>query len=270
MNQAINNARIMLRMMNDMTFLSSISSIDFETKYVQVRSGYWKMIISMFKNDYSELISNHVGHFCYQLKRLWIDRFAECSANKIKDFFLGKIFNSFFNFKNILYYCQDYLYQGNPTNKDIKELRRSRYYEKKAKKWYLLSLESQISINEEHDQNIEDVEHLTSDIVETMFNIYESEDLQYEENTSASDFNNNNDVNLENYIYTYEATPHSEHQPLEPELISVLSTYEPINEFETIRTSVIGRGIGNDTSELMISRELLPQESSFTPGQTFD
>lgn len=131
-----------LNMMSDMTFLASIENINFRNKIVTIKSGYWKKLVMFIK---SKDLTNHftsLGPILKLVKEAFVSRFASVSATKLKQFFDRTIFNSFYDFKNMMYYVYNFMTHGNPGKKDFEKLRRIRYFERKAKKFYNRYLEN--------------------------------------------------------------------------------------------------------------------------------
>jgi hypothetical protein len=128
-------AKSFLEAMSDETFLSSLDYVDFTNKYVSVKPGYWKYFIVTMKDHYH---LNSVNLFLRAVKSLFLNRLHLVSANKLKRFFLNQIYNSFFNFKNLLPWVLNNF--DSLDRNTLKKLRESRYFEKKAKKAYLDTL----------------------------------------------------------------------------------------------------------------------------------
>jgi hypothetical protein len=171
--------RSILNLMSDETFLGSIDTIDFKNHYIHIKSGYWRTIVIYIKNTFDKnsfILSNVLTN----IKNMWFKRIADVSATKFKKFFMQEIKSYYFNFKNIVYYA-------NSLTKDVKDyekLRKIRYYEKKAKKYYLYSLKiKKVPIYKEQEE---------SD-VETFFPPNELQTNDFSNVTDLEDFENDSD-----------------------------------------------------------------------------
>jgi len=263
--------RTFLRMQSDNTFLSSIDYIDFTHRVVSIKNGYWKTFIGFISWKFS-LPKPDIGRICKLMKNFWIDRFSECSATKIKNFILGKISSSFFNFKNILYYGFDFFLNGNPNKKNMKRLRLTRYYEKKAKRFYLRSLnllKQPVELHTAESVNIEPI-HESDEELDPILDIIEEDRLSdnvvnysEEEYEFEEGFDIRNELNL-NF------TP----PPLSPEPEVTISQLPldfsvPINESESLPVSLVVT-VTNTSDDVLSSIDNVPNSSSYFPGQIFD
>lgn len=139
--EAFSFAKLFLRSLSDRTFLSSISYIDFEQQYISIRRNFWKTLLGfIFTRLPIAFEKNTRVQICSSLKTLFIERYSEVSANMLKSFMLSSVKNSFLDFKNIMFYMLDYYRNGNPFRKKHKLLRQQYYFERKAKKYYLRSI----------------------------------------------------------------------------------------------------------------------------------
>jgi len=288
-------------MFSDNTFLASIDFIDFTNRFVSVKSGYWKCLITFVSSRF-DIPKNQRNFLCRNIKHFWIERFSQVSATKLKAYFMGKkITNSFFNFKNMIYYGFDYVTRGNPDRKNINKLRQSRYFEKKAQKHYDLfrnaayfyDAQDQVdtlhlySVHEEQQHHIEissvddNLQLLDSSDDETSsltFSEYEQQfyhaglhdvfELRREANSPPHIERyhdpNSDHLNVGNYDFQLPPVPHA--PVVQPVVI-------PLNQFETaqigtITTTVSGSGFNAEiTSQTTTLDEA---NSSFQPGQSFD
>lgn len=129
---------------NDYTFLSSIRSVDFENRIISVRTGYWKCMISFIRTEFPNLNGRDIGRLCGIIKSSFIERFAQCSASSVKNFFLGYIKRSYYDFSNIFYYVFDVKDSNIEKRlKKVAKLRKLRFFENKAKRHYMFYLECQ-------------------------------------------------------------------------------------------------------------------------------
>jgi hypothetical protein len=185
-------ARQCLSIMSDETFLSTIDYVDFSNRYVSVKSGYWRHLVVIFKNYYGTDLPRTLLR---SIKLLFLDRFNSVSANKLKKFFLGLIYCSFINFKNILSYVFDCYDEINFTQN--LELRKIRHYEKLAKFHYL-------SLQNQFESEIEEPNLLTSEnetfenelnIPDDLYSQLITSDTQYIHNNQSSfDYFTENDL----------------------------------------------------------------------------
>jgi hypothetical protein len=263
-------------MQSDNTFLSSIDYIDFSHHVVGIKSGYWKTFIGFLHWKWN-LPKSDIGRICKLMKTFWIDRFSECSANKIKNFMLGKISSSFYNFKNILYYGFDFFSFGNPKKKNMKKLRLTRYYEKKAKRFYIRSLNLlkqqvvPITTEEEHIEEIHESDEESVPLIESSDNDYMSDNVviyseEEEETQSQVDFVNEVDI-----MYGQNQNINSE-IPSEPSVTVTtlpLDFEVPINASESLPVSQVITTY-NVSDDILSSIDNIPNSSSYYPGQTFE